>query len=185
METEELIKIWNSQDDRGDISDFKIIVRKARKQRNGQIQTIVILFLTFISVVVYGLFYSPPKWSDFSLGLTLMALSLFVRISFEYITLYLKEKKITTLNGTEFQIFIKKYYKKRIFIHYIITPIVFILYIVGFTLLLPFFKQSFSHGFYLYIIYTGYGSLLIVSLLIVKGIIEEKRNLKLNENLDT
>ncbi|MBF8150829.1 hypothetical protein ITJ86_13030 [Winogradskyella sp. F6397] len=63
-------------------------------------------------------------------------------------------------------------------INFVITPICIAVYIFGFYLLLPYFKDYFSKGFYTYILISGVISLIVVIAIIVKSTIKEQRYLK-------
>ena len=70
------------------------------------------------------------------------------------------------------------YYKRRIKTHYIITPIILIFYIVGFVILLPFFRESLSSGFYTYIKVSAIVLLFGLGFLIKKQVQKELNILK-------
>jgi|TARA_B110000116_G_scaffold246339_1_gene238006 hypothetical protein len=74
--------------------------------------------------------------------------------------------------------YLKKYYKARQMINYVITPICIAVYIFGFYLLLPYFKEYFSKAFYNYILISGTLSIIVVIAIIIKSTIKEQRFLK-------
>ena len=61
------------------------------------------------------------------------------------------------------------FYRKRRVLHFVITPLLYATYIIGFVLLLPVFKQEFSNGVYLYFVFSGFGSLLVLAWFIYKA----------------
>ena len=61
--------------------------------------------------------------------------------------------------------------------------LIYISYIVGFILLLPLFKENLSHGLYLYIVITGFGSLIILALFVARQIRKETEVLNLLKNI--
>ncbi|MEL7006278.1 MAG: hypothetical protein AAFN93_26655, partial [Bacteroidota bacterium] len=70
------------------------------------------------------------------------------------------------------------HYQSRLRINYIITPICFAIYVFGFTMLLPFFKNEFSGGFYTYILISGFVSFFVLIIIIAYGILKEHRMLR-------
>ena len=100
----------------------------------------------------------------------------------EYYSLYRKEKQLISMAQKTYHSYLKKYYKIRLIINYIITPICITVYIVGFYLLLPYFKEYFSKAFYTYIQISGIISLLAAIAIIIYSTIKEQRFLKLFNN---
>ncbi|WP_222931300.1 hypothetical protein, partial [Xanthovirga aplysinae] len=96
----------------------------------------------------------------------------------EFISLYRKESQLISLDNMSFQKYLKKYYKLRLKVNYIITPICFALYIFGFTRLLPYFQQEFSEGFYTYILISGFVSLFVLAIIIANSTLKESNFLK-------
>lgn len=182
MENDVLNTIWNSQDDKT-ISNPGAIISKAKVQRRRQFWSVLIMSLTVAILIAYTLFISPNQWNNFTLGLSLMILSLVFRIVLELRTIYLKEAKLVTLDSKSYKGYLKKHYKLRFWIHYLITPICLALYIYGFYLLLPYFKREFSEGFYLYLLISGFGSIAVIIGIIIHSIRKELRFLdKLKQN---
>ena len=182
MENDKLNQIWDSQNIDLPIGGPEDIVQKAKKQRKGQFLTILILVITVLVLLAFTFHYSGNRWNDFTLGLTLMISSLTFRIVLELITLLQKESQLVSLDIKSFRTYLKRHYRLRLGINYIISPICFAIYVIGFLMLLPFFKQAFSEGFYLYILISGAISLLAVLVIIIKGVLKEIRLLRqLNE----
>lgn len=182
MENNILNNIWNSQDNES-ISNPEAIISKAKKQRKRQYWSVLIMSLTVAILIGYTIFVSPNQWNNFALGLLLMILSLVFRILLELRTIYLKESKLISLDNKSYKTYLKKHYKLRLWINYIITPICIAIYIYGFYLLLPYFKREFSEGFYLYLLISGFASIAGVIAVIIYSIRKELRFLnKLKQN---
>jgi Kef-type K+ transport system membrane component KefB len=178
MENDNLNKLWEMQ--ANDSSNFnpKVIITKAKKQRNGQYTSITVMSLTVIILIIYAFYYAFNQWNTFNLGLILMISSLTFRIVLELFFLYRKEKQLISMAQKAYHAYLKKYYKARQIINYVITPICVIVYIIGFYLLLPYFKEYFSQAFYNYILISGILSLIFVIAIIIKSTIKEQRFLK-------
>jgi heme exporter protein D len=178
MENDNLNKLWDIQ--ANDISNFnpEEIITKAKKQRNSQYSSITVMSLTVMVLIIYAFYYAFNQWNTFNLGLILMISSLTFRIVLEFYSLYRKEKQLISMAQKSYHAYLKKYYKIRLIINYVITPVCISVYIFGFYLLLPYFKEYFSKGFYTYIIVSGVISLIVIIAIIVKNTIKEQRYLK-------
>ena len=178
MENDQLTELWEMQ--ANDSSNFnpKDIITKAKKQRNSQYISITVMSLTVVVLFIYTFYYAFNHWNTFNLGLTLMITSLTFRIILEFYSLYRREKQLISMAQKSYFAYLKKYYKARQIINFAVTPICIAVYIFGFYLLLPYFKDYFSKGFYTYILISGIFSLIGVSAIIIKSIIKEKRFLK-------
>ncbi|MCW3789139.1 hypothetical protein [Plebeiibacterium sediminum] len=173
MKNDQLSQIWNSQQYNSNIEGPDQIIKKAKKQRNSQFISIAVMSVTVIILLIYAGYFIGNNWNSFTLGMILMISSLAFRIILEFISLYRKESQLISLDNRSYRKYLKKYYKIRLKVNYIITPICFAIYIIGFTLLLPYFKQMFSNGFYTYIIISGIVSFIVIAVIIIKSILKE------------
>jgi hypothetical protein len=178
MENDKLTQLWSQNKDNSTITDPEIIIKKAKKQRYGQFIAIAVMSLTVLILLTYSIYTINNQWNNFSLGLVLMISSLTFRIILEFVSLYQKENQLISLDNISFKKYLKRHYKIRLAVNYIITPICFIIYIIGFAKLLPYFKQEFSEGFYTYILISGIVSLFVLAVIIVKSILNENDFLK-------
>lgn len=122
-----------------------------RKQLIGQI----VLSLTVIILIGFFFYVSAYNSGIVSLGLGMMIGSLVVRIIVEYISQARLRKLSVMQEVDKYKKALISYYTSRKWIHYLLTPVVFIIYFTGFALLLPSFEQSLSPGFYNYILYSS------------------------------
>ncbi|WP_040281073.1 hypothetical protein [Psychroserpens damuponensis] len=175
MENDNLNKLWEIQADDRLSFNPKDIITKAKKQRNNQHISITVMSLTVAILIIYAFYYAFNQWNTFNLGLILMIVSLTLRIILEFYSLYRKEKKLISMTQKSYHAYLKKYYKVRQLINYIITPICIAVYIFGFCLLLPYFKDYFSKGFYTYILISGFLSIIVVIGIIIKSTIKEQQ----------
>lgn len=178
MENDNLNTLWGNQDN--DISNYspKKIITKAKKQRNGQYINIAIMSITVMILIIYAFYYAFNQWNTFNLGLLLMISSLTFRIILEFYSIYRKEDRLISMDHKSYHAYLKKYYRTRLTINYVITPLCILVYIIGFYLLLPYFKEYLSEGFYTYILISGIISLLFVIAIIMYSTIKEQRFLK-------
>lgn len=179
MKNDKLSQIWNSQTYDSTIESPDQIIKKAKKQRNSQYISIAIMSITVIILLIYAFYYVGNNWNRFTLGMVLMISSLSFRIILELVSLYRKENRLVTLDNRSFKKYLKKHYKLRLKVNYMITPICFAIYVYGFTMLLPYFNQMFSESFYTYILISGIISLFIIAVFIIKSILKEHNFLNL------
>ncbi len=173
MKNDTLQQLWDAQEGNLPIESPETIIQKAKSQRRGQWLTIIILSLTVITLVVFALSF-VNQWNSFFGGLLLMISSLVFRIVLEYISMYRKEGQLIALDNKSFRMYLKTYYKNRLKVNYYITPICFALYVIGFLLLLPYFKRELSSGFYTYIIISGIISLIVLIVIIAHSVKKEQ-----------
>lgn len=146
--------------------------------------TIGLLTLTVFILIAYFATYAGFSFTTFSIGLLLMIGSLTIRIVLEWIST-LQFQQLDRL--VDFSTFLQQstaFYSKRRILHLIITPLLYATYIVGFVLLLPVFKQEFSNGIYLYFVFSGFGSLLVLAWYIYKANRKELSLLKMLQKKD-
>lgn len=179
MVKNDLNNIWESQGRNLSIPLADEIISIAKKQQNRQYLGIIIKGITILILLIYTFYYSFNKWNSFNLGLLIMVTSLMIRIIIEFFALYKKEHKLISLDHKTYQSYLKQHYKKRLIVNYIITPVCFISYIIGFCLLLPYFKESFSQSFYYYILVSGFLSMVVILGIIIRSISKEQQFLKM------
>ncbi len=150
---EDLKSQWENQPQENTPNNgSELIVQKINTIKRKQRITNVVLLVTIGILTSFFFYIEAYKYGLVSFALVLMISSLLVRIFIEYISLKkLKQINITT-NAAVFNKSMIAYYKNRMRTHYVSTPIIILLYSVGFILLLPSFKKSLSVGFYNYII---------------------------------
>lgn len=138
----------------------------------------IVLILTILVLIAFFVYVTAYKNLLVTWSLLLMIFSLITRIGLELYSI----KKLKKLNINKSAINFKKsmisYYKNRVKVHYIWTPVLIMLYAIGFTLLLPSFKQSLSNGFYNYIVISSIVILVILVAFIFKQIKKELDILK-------
>ncbi len=157
----------------------KIKTQKAKHYWTiGILSTLIILLICF-----YANIYKVEITSKIK-GLALMIFVIVVRCSLEIICI-IKFKKIDfTTSFKKHSAQLISYYKLRKTIHFFFTPVIYTLYIVGFVSLLPLFKESLSKGFYLYVLFSGFGFLTFFSFLLFKIIKRDFADLKFLQTSD-
>jgi len=140
--------------------------------------TIGVLSLVVLILMAYFGTYAGFTFTNFSIGLLLMISSLMVRIVLEWFSTLQFQQLDRLVDFSTFLQHSTTFYRKRRVLHFIITPLLYATYIVGFVLLLPVFKQEFSNGIYWYFIFSGFGSLAVLAWFIYKANCKELSVLK-------
>jgi len=184
----ELQSSWNQQaviEPKLDTEEIKTkSFQKIKAQKVKHFWTIGILStLIFILIFFYKLIYNDEITSKIK-GLELMIFVIVIRIILEIVSAMLFQKIDFTTSFKNHTDQLVTYFKFRKTIHFIFTPIIYLLYIVGFYLLLPLFKTNLSHGFYLYVIVSGIAFLTLFNLQLFKIIRKDLNDLKFLQNAD-
>jgi hypothetical protein len=131
--------------------------------------TMGILSVTVLVLAFYFATYAGFRFTAFSLGLLLMMGSLLIRIMLEWINaLQFRRLDVRADFSTYLQQF-TFFYRKRRLLHLFVTPLLYAAYTIGFVLLLPVFRQEFSTGMYVYLLVSGFGSLVVLAWVILKA----------------
>ena len=186
-------QLWNKQDaSTGKAQQPGELIRLAEKNNNvikaKHRWTIGILSLTVFLLAWYFVSYSDFTINRFFSGLSLMIFSLLLRITLEYMSYRNFQKIDIRADFKTYTARVTQFYSTRKKIHFVITPLMLLTYITGFTLLLPIFRQILSTGFYIYIIVSGALFFIGFAWFMVKQIKKEMlllhflRNVKVDDN---
>lgn len=173
----ELQQAWNQQHTTTPPPAPDALLKKARQYRRtiklkhrwamGILSALVVL------LVAYFGYAAGFKVSRASAGLLCMIFSIVLRVVLEYIS-YASFNRIDA--GSSFKEYtaqITRFYARRKLIHYIFTPIILLVYVLGFMLLLPVFKRGLSAGFYTYVVVSGIVVLVFFTWFIFKQVKKE------------
>ncbi|MEP3208429.1 MAG: hypothetical protein ABJN95_04520 [Maribacter sp.] len=156
----------------------KQILKKITAVRKKQRITNYVLAVTASVLIAFFFYVSAYKYQSVMIGLLLMIGALVLRIGLEFSNLRnLKNMDVLT-TAEKFKQQMIRYYNARTKVHFILTPIAFLIYIVGFVMLLPAFKDNLSAGFYNYIIVSAIVSLGVLCLFIAREVKKELQVLK-------
>ncbi len=173
----ELQQAWNQQQTATPAPRPEALLKKARKHSRSikikHLWTIVILGLLVVLLIVYFGYAAAFVVSRGSAGLLCMISSILLRVVLEYAS-YTSFNRIDAGNSfKDYTAQITRFYSRRKKIHYIFTPVILVVYILGFILLLPFFKRDLSAGFYTYVLISGVLVLLFFTWFIFKQVKKE------------
>lgn len=179
---DELQTIWNKQPNVvGNTSALELMKKgeaHLKKVRAGHWGTITTISVLIIVLIAYFIVIKAYQLNDLSIGLTLMIMVMIARIVLEWISANRFGSIKADNSLAEFSTKMHQYYAWRNKIHTVFIPIIYILYIIGFTLLLPAFKANLSHGMYIYCIISGYGFLIVFALFLVRVLRKEMKLLE-------
>lgn len=153
------------------IAKIHFIKRKQRIANRVLITTIFILIGFYFYIHAY-------KHMILTVGLLLMIGTLLIRVGIEFFSIKKLKQINVTKDAAAYKADMIVYYKKRIRTHYIATPIIILIYAIGFIVLLPSFKENLSKGFYTYILVSSICILFLLLFFISKHIKNELRILK-------
>lgn len=184
---EDLQNIWDQQTESDTKPAATEIIEKAeahtKKIKRNHFWTRAILGLTSLILISYYIWVGAYKHTLFSIGLCIMITMLLFRIILEWISTEKLKNLKSDVSLIEYSKLAQQFYQWRKKIHYIFTPLVYLIYIAGFTILLPIFKANFSNGFYLYIVISGYAFFLIFGFFMIKMIKKEIQFLSFLKNI--
>ena len=184
---DEIQSIWDQQTESKSSPSVDNIILKAEKQikkvKQNHYWTIGIISLTTLVLLYYYWWISAYSVNELNLGLTTMILMLVFRIVLELKSIK-KFQKIPRSNSLlEYSKQTQSFYQWRKRIHLVLTPIIYILYTIGFSSLLPIFKENLSYGFFMYCVISGYGFLLTFAYFLIKQIKRELNLLAFLQNV--
>ncbi len=131
-------------------------------------------------MTAYFIWMDAHTMNELTIGLTLMTVVMMVRVALEWMSASRFKKINPDQSLTAYSTKMQGYYAWRKKIHTLFIPIIYILYVIGFTFLLPAFKANLSHGMYLYCVISGYGFLAAFALFLIRIL---RREMKLLEFL--
>lgn len=157
--------------------------KKVRKIKSNHIWTISMLSSLIIALLYLFFTYRSSQNFDQIKGLGLMIAVIICRVLLEIFSLVRFKNIKLTYNFEQYTEQLMAYYKFRKWMHFILTPAIYFLYIIGFVSLLPVFKQQFSEGFYWYILISGFSFLFLFSFVLYKVIKRDLGDLEYLKNI--
>lgn len=179
--------LWNHQKGSASNTTASDIIAKSEAHKKNinrnHLFTIVIISMIAAMLVGYLLWVGFFEWHLFTIGLILMILTLLIRIIIEMVSSNKFRKLNPKLSLSDYSQGMLRFYQWRKTIHLKITPIIYISYIIGFTMILPTLKANLSIGFYWYCLVSGFGFLIGFGFFMFKKIKEELRQIAFLKSL--
>lgn len=176
---EELQSNWKNQEtDKATETGFNEVLRGAKRIKNKQRITNIILGITVAILISFFIYISGYKNNQVILGLSLMVGTLIMRMLLEILSIKKLKQMNSLLDHKAYKQELICYYEQRKNVHFIWTPLIVLGYVAGFFILLPLFKANLSSGFYSYIIVSGIISLIVLTVFIAKQIQNEMQEIR-------
>jgi len=184
---ENLQDIWNAQS----ISNNKkttgelitIAEKHAKKIKSNHMGTLLIIGFTTLILIAYFLWIGSHSFSLFTLGLGLMIASMLIRIMIEGISIRKFNLIKTELPLLEYSKKATHFYDWRKKIHFVVTPIIYLVYTLGFSMMIPTLREEFSTPFFIYLLVSGYGFLFGFAFFLRKKLKNEMEILEFLKNI--
>lgn len=161
---------------------FEKVLEKEKYLHSRQALGQWVLSITVLVLVGFSFYTSAHEHPQFFLGLLLMIGSLTLRIGIEFLYKIRKDRYRMDQDMIQYKRQLSTYYRRRKYIHYLLTPIVFTAYIIGFQMLLPTFKENLSSGFYTYIVVSSW---IIFAALVLLIAVQVRKELKIFSELSS
>ena len=180
---DDLQMLWNRQaGSKASTSAADLIGRaeaNMKALRMGQLLTIAILATLTAILIAYFIWVGAHRLNAITVGLGVMIGVILIRIVLEWISVNKLKAIKPDCAMIDFGSRMTKFYRWRRKIHLLFVPAIYISYTAGFVLLLPAFKENLSRGLYLYILVSGFVSLVVLAFFIARQIRKEIRILNL------
>lgn len=158
--------------------DFKNLKQRISQVAAKQKISNIVLLLTAGILVYFFYHIGALAVTKVALALAVMIGVLLLRVAVELFSIKTLKKISTALDFSSFNGKLQDYYKNRIGVHVILTPIAILIYCFSFWTLLPSFKANLSEGFYHYIIVSSIVVLVVLGILIFTQVYKELQILK-------
>ncbi len=189
METfDDLQTLWNRQPAVSHPASAADLMKKGeahvQKIRAGHWSTIAIISALIIVLIGYFVAMRAYQLNGLTIGLTIMISVMTARVWLEGISATRFRRIRPDLPLAEFSHQMQAYYAWRKRVHTVFIPPIYVLYVLGFTALLPTLKVNLSPGMYLYCVISGYSFLLLFAIFLVRILRNERKLLEFLKGLN-
>ena len=177
---EEIQKLWHQQENNSVAPS--VLMEKGReaqqKIKNEHRYTMIIMIISAGVLISFFIAITAWHYEGFTAKLFLMVFVLLLRWLLERYSFRKWQHIKPTLSAEVYMKKITSFYRWRKKLHIVYTPILIVIYTIGFLLLLPYFEESLSRGFYLYVIWSGAVSIAVICIIIFRQVRRELRLLR-------
>ncbi|SFR36175.1 hypothetical protein SAMN04490243_1100 [Robiginitalea myxolifaciens] len=171
---DDLQSSWQEQEQPGPKKEgVKSIQDKVGNLRRSYVSTLLILTATLVGIAIFFYYFGVRLNGPIPTPVLLMTGALAIRIAAELFGKIELKKINPGQSAIAYRGRLRRFYSQRRWVHLLLTPLSLLAYCYGFILLIPFFKDEVSRGFYLYIIISGIVFLLLLSWIIIRQAREE------------
>ncbi|MEO9952308.1 hypothetical protein [Nonlabens sp.] len=147
---EEIQNSWSQNKQPIDETLISTISNRVNRLKNKNRITIAVLITTVAVLVAYLIWVGYAAPVSFYLGLFLMVGSIGYRVIAELISTQKLSQIALDNSYHNHKSAIEKYYNSRLILHKVLTPIILVVYWVGFVILIPTFKENLSDFWFNY-----------------------------------
>ncbi len=171
---DDLQSSWQQQEQPGPKKQgVKSIADKVGNLRRTYVSTVLILTATLVGIAIFFYYFGVRLDGPIPTPVLLMTGALVIRIGAELLGKIALKKISPSESAMAYGDRLKRFYGQRKWVHLLLTPLSLLAYCYGFILLIPFFKDEVSRGFFLYIVISGIVFLLLLSWIIIRQAREE------------
>lgn len=175
---EELQNAWNNNDQEIDESFLNQLPDNIKKINAKKRITMLVLGMTAIILLIYLLWIGKDAPLLFIAGLGIMITSLLIRIVLEQLSIHKLSKIPKDHSFYAHQDLLKSYYTSRLALHQWITPLILIVYWIGFVMLLPTLKENLNTFWFHYVWISSIPIAIVMVLFIAFHIRKERKTLE-------
>ncbi|PTX60388.1 hypothetical protein C8N46_10632 [Kordia periserrulae] len=178
MEFKDIQNTWQQQSEQTNIPDFTPTQQKLQKIRKEQRITQFILGITGIVLIAFFFYISAYKFSGTLLGMSLLIGVIIIRVWIEVKSRQTLRKINVLLSLEDFKAQLISYYENRKKLAFTTIPILLIVYNIGVGIMMYYFYQYISRGFFYYIVISYAVSFVVLFYFIRKQVLQELKTLK-------
>lgn len=178
MEFKDIQNTWQQQSETTALPDFKPAQQKLKQLRKKQRISQLILGITGIILIAFFFYISAYKYNGTLLGMSLLISVIVIRVFIEIKSQQQLKKINILLTLEDFKAQLITYYKKRKTLAFKIIPLLLIIYNIGVGIMMYYFYQYLSRGFFYYIVISYLVSFIILFYFIRKEVLNELSILK-------
>lgn len=171
---DDLQSSWQQQEQPGPKKDgVKSVQDKVGNLRRTYVSTLLILTATLVGIAIFFYYFGVRLDRPIPTPVLLMTGALAIRIGAELFGKIDLKNIRPDLSALAYEGRLRRFYSQRKWVHFLLTPLSMLAYCYGFILLIPYFKDEVSPGFYTYILVSGVICLLLLSWIIIRQAREE------------
>jgi membrane protease YdiL (CAAX protease family) len=178
MEFKDIQNTWQQQSGAQTPPDFEPSKQKLQKLRKEQRITQFVLGITGIVLIVFFFYISAYKYNGTLLGMSLLIAVIVIRVFIEVRSRQQLKKINILLSLEDFKAQLIQYYEKRKTLTFRTIPALLIVYNIGVGIMMYYFYQDLSRGFFYYVLISYIVSFIVLFYFIRKQVLNELEILK-------
>lgn len=153
---DEITKNWKEQPvQKPTEKNFMQLKDKIGQVTKGQRIANVVLVSTVIILIIFFFYVGAINHKEVALAISTMIIALVIRVLLEIFSIKGLKNLSASWDIQKFKQQLQKYYKRRILVHTVLTPVLLTLYCFAFWTLMPVFKANLSEWLYNYVFWSS------------------------------